>query len=854
MIENNNQGSNPNVLPTYEIRGQTTINVDNLNSQFSNNPNQPLFILDGFESTLQAIYDLDINRVAYITILKDAASTALYGSKAANGVVVVETKRPTPGKLRVNYTGDVVVEIPDLRSYNLMNAEEKLQFEKLSGFYSDKNDQQWKADEIYSRKLAEIRRGVDTYWLGEPVRTGVSNKHSVQFSGGNNDLLFNAGIYYGNQVGVMKGSGRKPWNTNFNLSYRKGKININNMLSISGFTGDESSYGSFEEFVKPNPYYRKWNEYGIVEKYLDKETKVINPLWNASLNNINHSKGYSFNDNLQAIFNISDNIRLQGGLQLMSGNSTSVIFIPPDHTLFDNIEIHQKGSYSNTQLESSSYNGNVMLTFAKVHDKHQFNSNVRADFGESHSQTLGFSAVGFPYGTNGNPIFAYSYTPYSKPMASTITSRSVGLLASVNYSYDNRFMIDAIYRLDGTSVFGSNKMFRPFASSGFAWNLKKESFFKKADWLDMLKLRADIGMTGNENLGQFTSVSTYTSTSDMNYFGIGGLRMVSLGNPDLDWQKTLQESYGLDFTISSGKISGYLEYFRKYTDPLLIPAAGTLPSSTGINSNYVMNVGNLTTKGWSANIRLSPIYNLQKRIILTINITGSSFNSIYGGLGNKLEAYNTEQMMSNGLIRYKDGYSPNDIWAVISRGIDPATGKEIFQKKDGSFTFDYSTDDIVKVGNSRPKAEGIINISFTYKDFVFATNFRYVVGAYLFNSALFNKVEQILSSDFIYNQDKRALYERWYKPGDIAYFKRIDSYMTPTAMSSRFIQKDSHLNCESFNISWRHSNGWIEKFKLQNLSINLYLNDLFRLESVKSERGIYYPFSRSVSLSINASF
>jgi len=853
-VENNIQGSNPNALPTYEIRGKTTISTANLNSQFNNDPNQPLFILDGFESTLQAIYDLDINRIASITLLKDAASTALYGSKAANGVVVVETKRPTPGQLRVNYTGDFSVEMPDLSSYNLMNSTEKLQYEKLAGLYSNKNDLQWLADEIYSRKIAEIQRGVDTYWLGEPVRTGVTNKHSFQFSGGNNDLLFNAGLYYANQVGVMKGSGRKPWNANINLTYRKGKINISNQLSISGYNGNESPYGSLTEFARANPYYRKHNSDGTISKYLDTANNVINPLWNASLNSINENKGFSFNDNIQAIYSISNNLRLQGGLQIMNQNTSAVVFSPPDNSAFDGVDIHQKGSYTNNRIENRSYSGNLMLTYAKLINKHQINANIRADIGESHSQALGFSAVGFPYGTNGNPIFAYSYTPYGKPVASTVTSRSTGFLASINYSYDGRFMLDAIYRLDGSSVFGSNRMFRPFASGGIGWNIKRESFLKRVDWIDMLKLRADIGMTGNENLGQFTSVSTYTSTTDMNYFGIGGLKMMSLGNPDLEWQKTLQESYGIDFTLLASRISGYLEYYNKKTDPLLVPAAGTLPSSAGVNSNYVMNVGYLTTKGWSANLRLSPIYNLQKRIILTFSVTGSTYNSIYGGLGNKLEVYNTEQMKSNGLLRYKDGYSPDDVWAVVSRGIDPATGREIFQKQDGTFSFDYDTEDIVKVGNTRPKAEGVINVSFTYKDFTIGANIRYVIGAYIYNSALYNKVEQITNADNAYNHDKRALYERWQKPGDIAQFKAIGSNYNTSAMSSRFIQKDSHFNGESFNIGWRVSNGWIERFKLQSLNINFYLNDIFRIESVKSERGINYPFSRSASLSINASF
>ncbi len=858
MVENNIQGSNPNQLPKFEIRGKTAITTANLNNQFSNDPNQPLFILDGFESTLQAIYDLDINRVASITILKDAVSTALYGSKAANGVIVVETKRPVAGELRVNYTADFSFDIPDLRSYNLMDAAEKLEFEKLSGAYSNKANRQWEFDEMYAQRLAEIQRGVNTYWLNEPVHTGITNKHSLQLSGGNQDLLFNAGISYGNQNGVMKGSGRETWGGNVNITYRKGKINISNMLSISGYKGDESPYGSFADFAQANPYYRKRNADGSISKYLDSVSVGVglppNPLYNASLFSIDQTKAFSFNNNIQAIWTFSNSLRLQGGIQIAKGNTTAVVFIPPENTQFEETDVHQRGNYTNTRTENRSYNANLMLTYAKVIHKHQINANVRADIGETHSEIVGFSAVGFPYGTNGNPIFANVYTPYGRPSASTSTSRSTGFMAGVNYVYDERFLFDAVYRLDGSTVFGSNQVFRPFASAGIGWNLHNESFLKNVKWIELLKIRGDIGVTGNENLGQFTSVSTYTSTADINNFGIGGLNLLSLGNPDLEWQNTRQISCGIDFTLWHNRLSGYLEYYNKRTDPLVIDASGTLPSSVGINENYVLNVGNLTTTGWSFNLRVSPIYNVKERIIWTIGIIGSTYESTYGDLGNKLDVYNEEELNSRGFKRYKDGYSPDDMWAVVSRGIDPASGREIFQKMDGTLTFDYEVEDIVKVGNTRPKMEGVINSSFTYKEFTLGVNVRYRIAGYLFNSALYEKVENVSKDGLIYNQDKRALYDRWQEPGDVSQFRAIDIMTSSPAMSSRFIQKDTHFVGESISLSWRKSDGWIKKLKMQSLSINLYLNDIFRIETVKNERGIEYPFSRSVSLSLNVSF
>ena len=185
VMDNSLFGSDPNRLPDIEIRGKSS--MLGMRDELSEDPNQPLFILDGFESSLEAIYNLDINRIASMTILKDAASTAIYGSKAANGVVVVETVKPKVGQLRVSYNGSLDVSIPDLSGYNLMNAREKLEFEKMAGKYTNSNlpaagiiD----LDNLYQQHMKDIASGVDTYWLSEPLRTGINHRHQLYLDGG----------------------------------------------------------------------------------------------------------------------------------------------------------------------------------------------------------------------------------------------------------------------------------------------------------------------------------------------------------------------------------------------------------------------------------------------------------------------------------------------------------------------------------------------------------------------------------------------------------------------------------------------------------------------------------------------
>ncbi len=867
QVENNAQGSNPNTMPVFEIRGATTVNTNattnastgttintrSVNDQFAQDPNQPLFILDGFETTLQMINDLDMNRVASVTILKDAASTALYGAKASNGVVVVETKRPVPGKLQMSYTADMTLEMPDLNSYNLMNAAEKLEFERLQGFnYATSGPNEFTDQKKYNDRLAEIQRGVNTYWLSEPVHTGVSQKHSLQFAGGNSDLMFSAATSYGKQLGVMKGSDRETWGGNIGITYRKGKLNLNNTLTLSGTRANESPYGSFSTFAEAIPYYRKTNPDGTLRKYLDTayDMSAVNPLYNATLNSLNQENDFTFFNNLNAIYSFNSKLRLQGGLQLSKGNSGNVQFIPPENTQFDNTDLTEKGSYASSHTDNSSYSANLMLVYGEVIGKNQLGATVRGDIAETNSAMTGFSAVGYPYGTDGNPIYATEYTPYGTPSASAGKTRSIGFLTSINYAWDQRFLLDAVYRLDGASVFGTNHTYKPFASAGLGWNLHKEPILRDLKYINLFKLRANAGYTGNENLGQFTSVSTFSfQTGDNNTFG-QGIKLSSLGNPTLDWQKTLQLSYGIDFGFLKNRISGYVEYFDKKTDPLAIGTSGTLPSSTGTGSSYVINVGRLTTKGWNFNLRVLPINNTAKRIIWSIGVMGSHYTSTYGGLSEKLSKLNDAQTTSSGLNRYRDGYSPDDLWAVVSRGIDPATGKELYQKKDGTLTYNYSTDDIVKVGNSSPRIEGSINTSLTWHDFNIGAIARYRLGGYVFNSALYNKVENVGIAHE--NFDKRALYDRWQHPGDITQFSAISN--TTAYLTSRYVQKDNHLIGESFSLGWRSYAKWIRDLGLQSMSVTGYLNDIFRVEKIKTERGIDYPYARTASLSLNVSF
>ncbi|MDE6394828.1 MAG: TonB-dependent receptor plug domain-containing protein, partial [Duncaniella sp.] len=269
FITNNysTNGSNPNALDDINLRGNASF--AGLQGDYQGNPNEPLFILDGFETNAQTIFDLDMNRVKLVTVLKDAAAKAIYGSKAANGVIVVETYQPEAGRIRITYTGDLNIESSDLSSYDMCDAAEKLQVELNAGRYSAASPSYAQSlREQYNNIAANVARGVDTDWLAKPLRTGIGQKHSVYLEGGTQEMRYGATVTYNNVAGVMKGSDRENISGNINLSYRYKKLMFRNNFTITSNRADNSPYGSFGDFITVNPYFSPYDETGNYSKVL----------------------------------------------------------------------------------------------------------------------------------------------------------------------------------------------------------------------------------------------------------------------------------------------------------------------------------------------------------------------------------------------------------------------------------------------------------------------------------------------------------------------------------------------------------------------------------------------------------
>ena len=860
--ENNLDGSNPNKLPDFTIRGK---------GSFQNGSTAPIFILDGFEVTSQKVFDMDINRIESITLLKDASATILYGSRASNGVIVIETTAPKAGKLRVTYDFKPTIAIVDLTDYDLMNAREKLQYEKEAGLYTQEitpgyedNDrrEQGELDKAYYNRYKNIVEGVNTYWLSQPVKNAFSHAHSLFVEGGADNVRYGIDASYNQNKGVMKESGRDRFGLGFSLIYRiKDKITIKNYISYAHTHAYNSPYGSFSQYAKLNPYERIYNDNGeLIPKLSDGDT---NPLYDALLPNRNFTKDQEFREQLSVDWFIRDGLRLKGQMAIVKGETSGEIYKSPFSAEFlkttynsesrvqEYLPIAERGYLSMTDGASFSYDGNVTLNYnTLVNEKHIIYAGVGLEVTQNDNNSHGFIMTGFPDDRYSDPAFAIQYKKETKPSSSESKSRAIGFFANGNYSYDDRYFADVSVRIDGSSKFGADKKYAPFWSAGAGWNVHNENFFKHTK-ISMLKLRYSYGVTGNQEFSAYQAKTMFQFNTDRLYNSGISAALMGYGNPDLEWQNQYQSNYGFDFGYAKDRIRLQFNYYQKKTEGMLTSVS--VAPSLGLPSNtFTSNLGKIQNKGVEVNLNAVLIRDQGKdfewSVMLQAAHNKNKIMEISTALKNINEKNNQDKTTPAAV--YEEGESMSAIKAVPSLGIDPTTGQELFMKKDGTITYTWDATDKVICGDSEPKVFGNVGTNLYWKGWNLNMVFKYDLGADYYNSTLAERVE---GANPRYNADRRVLNNRWKEPGQHALYKNIKEYTT-TYISSRFVQKENTLQLTSLSLSYDLNREWIRKFGLNTMRLSFYMNDVFRASTVKNERGLDYPFQRSFVFGLNIGF
>lgn len=872
--ENLATGSDPNSLPQFVLRGQTGIGETTLGQTstssisrevLSGNSNLPIFILDGFEVDVEKIYDLDMNSIHSINILKDAAATAMYGSRAANGVIVIERRAPEAGKFRVQYSGVLSAELPDLSSYNLMNAREKLETERLAGLYDSNTPEIDPYTNGYYQRLNNVLTGVDTYWLSQGLRTALNHKHSVFIDGGENDVRWGVELGFRGTEGVMKHSSRKNANAAFYVDYRIGGLQIKNKVTYTYNKSTDVPFNSFSDYSHLLPYMRLYDENGDYVRRLEKfdgaSGTQVNPLYEINFyNSFDHSGYDEVTDDLSLNWRITDGLRLRGQFSVLMRNSTGNLYKDPASASYSASTGNINGEKTESTQKRTVIDGSLSLMYNNTFKGHNLNICLSSNMRQTQSTASETRYRGFP----GGDLVSSNYAAevYGKPSSSDNTTRLVGALLTSNYTYNNIYLADLTGRIDGSSEFGSDKRWSMFWSTGAGINIHNYDFMKSNELFSMLKFRASYGLTGKTNFSLYSAKDMYQLQTDSWYPTGYGVFLYQMGNPNLKWERKYTLDYGVEIGLWHDKIYLKASAYDERTIDLITDY--TIPSSTGFTS-YKENMGKVKNTGVELELRarlysdrnwLFQLYGSfarNKNTIIEISQAMRDYNKRVEEL---FSGYNPESSSDSKYaktyLKYYEGASLTSIYGMKSLGISPTNGKEIYLRRNGDVTDVWSADEWTIIGDTAPKGQGSFGYTLSYKQLSMFASFLYTFGGDAYNNTLVSYVENAdIKND---NVDKRVLLDRWQKPGDITTMKDIRDRNVTTGASSRFVQKNNTLQWSSLTMSYNFRPEQLKKLHLSGLRLSFTMNDLFYWSTIRQERGLDYPYSRSFNLTTNIIF
>lgn len=867
VAENLVNGSNPNALPEFSLRGQTSavLDVTDVSRQsLVGTSNMPIFILDGFEVDIEKIYDLDPSRIHSISILKDAAATAFYGSRAANGVIVIELRAPEAGRLRATYNGTVQLEIPDLSSYNLMNAREKLEAERLSGAFDYPDPSISPYSNGYYARMNNIIRGIDTYWLSMGLRTGVNQRHSLYVDGGEQDVRWGVSLEGNLHSGVMQLSSRKLLGAGFYVDYRVGKVQIKNKANFSYRKSGDVPFNNFGDYSHLQPYLSPYNEDGSYARSLEAlpgyAWSLVNPLYE-----IHNYKSYDTSYHQEIVDNLLVNWNITRGLKLRLQSSATITengadtFKDPGSASFGNSALSLSGTKNTSSGRGWLIDGTLQLMYNRTVKKHNINANLSANMRSSDSSNESASYRGFPGGDLTGVNHASEIV--GKPVRTDEKSRLLGFLLTGNYTWGDIYFGDLTGRIDGASAFGSRNRWSLFWSAGAGINIHNYSFLKDNKILSTLKLRGSYGLTGKTNISQYSALNLYDLQPE--WFPTGyGVFLSQMGNPDLRWERTFQLDFGAEIGLWRDRV--YLKASRYHERTVDLITDFALPASTGFTSRK-QNMGVVRNVGTELDLRVRA-YQDRDFLVTVFGSFARNKNTVVE-ISEAMEAYNkkVEELFrdfnpsSSGsaeyarpYLKYYEGASMTAIAGMRSLGISPSNGKEIYLRPNGEPTDKWSASDWVVIGDTAPKGQGSFGASFSWRRFTMYSSFLYHFGGDAYNSTLVNYVENVnMARD---NVDRRVLLDRWQSPGDVTTLKDIRDRNVTTGSTSRFIQKDNTLQMSSLTLSYDLDPQLLKKARISMCRLSLTANDVFYASTIRRERGLAYPFARSFSFSLNMSF
>ena len=785
-----------------QIRGRATLSGST----------SPLWVIDGV-IVGEDPGVLNPSDIENMTILKDAASTAIYGSQGANGVIIVTTKMGKSEKMKINASVKLGVSTMTNGKMEVMNGAE------LYDYYASFPNQE---DIKFSRWNPELRNA-NFDWGELASQAGFTQDYNISLSGGNEKMSSYFSLGYYSEEGTVKGYKYDRYSFRYRSNYKPFSwLTIKPNISGSMKNTDDSQYdytAKYTMFPWDSPYDEDGNL--VPDRYSGwVDSSDLNYLNSISYGNHTARKTYEFSGNFDFDIKITDWLTFTSVNNYRWTGYFQSTYTDPRTDSASGVQ----GRVEEEQTNNIQRYTNQYLTFNKIFGKHSVQALLAYEFMDTSAKVINAKGTGI---VSGFEVLDATATP--EEVGGNLTEwAKQSVFAKANYTYDNRYLAEVSLRRDGASNFGDDKKYGNFFSISAGWNINREKWFK-ADWVDVLKLRASYGSVGNIPYSKYPQYGLYSVSS--NYNGIPAILISQVGNKDLTWEQTYTAGVGIDANFFNNRLRFVFDYYNKYTSNILyqVPVSGL----TGITSRW-QNVGEMRnsgieitiggdiirTKDWLWSLDLNMGYNKNK----LEKLYGDDPNMmIIGGGGNDTSIAGAAEKV------LKVGYSTDRYYLREWAGVDPKNGAPLWYKNDGSgeTTSNYSEAKQVMTEATSPKLFGGFNTSLTWKNIDLNASFGFSLGGKIYNYS-----RQEYDSDGAYTDRNQMKlidgWSRWEKEGDIATHPAASygNKSNSNKASTRYLEDGDYLKLRSLSIGYNLD---LSKYYIQNMRIYFTAENVFTL-------------------------
>lgn len=824
-----------------------------------NGSNTPLYILDGVMIEPAQFASLNNNDIADIQVLKDASATAIYGSRGANGVIVITSKRGKEGKTQVNYNlrlGTSLMRDPKTR---MMNSEENILYQQycveanplstsfpLMQILRKEAEGTATADEL--ARLATAR-DTDTDWMDEMTQNGFTMEHLVSLNGGNEKTKFFVSGSYLQQDGILVGSGLQRFSGRINLDHKLNKVvdlgvSANIGYTDSKFADPDTGEGRngwtnpFFTALLAYPYESPDNWYNgdnptLITKYYDRNKGLLRLVGSAYLN-----------------VNITDWLKFKTNFGMDYYGRKTMTTLDREHPK----AVDNKGYLSQSSSEMRRYTWTNTLNFNKIFKDVHYLSGV-VGFEMYDGVYSAFNQTGYdldefmnqsPAGI-GDKTGASDFPPQIG--GSRTHSNLLSYFTQWNYTYNDRYNFSASLRYDESSKFIGDNKGATFWSVGAAWDISREDFMEDLEKVNQLKLRVSYGTTGNQDgISDFGTRNGYLKNS---YNGTSGYYHGILGNQDLKWETSEQFDLGADVRLFGNRLNLAADFYIKNTRDLLM--FKQISQTSGFSSIQT-NAGSIRNTGIEFSINATPVQTQDFEWTIGANITYNKNQITDLGVW-----ANEENKFVDGDVLYEVGKALGTWYMVEHAGVNPETGEVWFSDQKGGYTENLDqAPKVDKFKSSEVPVFGGFDTSLSYKGFTLSANFTYALNYYIMNATKW------YVDNHHFNGNKPAyMLTMWREPGDVTNVPRFDAKNNPSPWASQFLEDGSYLRLKTLRLSWNASRSILDKMKVFS-SFNVFCQgeNLFTVTNYSGMNPevsgsidyMSYPVPLSVTCGINVSF